>query len=293
MSDEVFQQDLDGGEEQRAGGPFLIQMLFREPVPMPEKDRMTAVMERHIGAVECFCHDEKTAGFAATEHIAEFKDGKIPVQLMVLGCTDFDKDLLDDFQISQMWDCPEEQRTRILNECKYQVAATDMLAGALPSLERADLDMDFLDALAELYPACEAFYFMNCGKMFPAEVIRTHKIKGTDRFIRFGVNVRFFNIQDSDDMLIDTVGMDTLYLPDIQYHFHGLDPNQVVNHAYNIASYILANDDPIDSGDTIDGIKNGTISREIQWKCQYENALIQPARYVLDVNMGEFASGSR
>ena len=40
-------------------------MLFKEPVPMPDKAAMTAVMEKHIGPVECFCHDKKTAGFAA------------------------------------------------------------------------------------------------------------------------------------------------------------------------------------------------------------------------------------
>ena len=36
-----------------------------------------------------------------------------------------------------------------------------MLAAALPALERANLDADFLEALAELYPTCEAFYFQN------------------------------------------------------------------------------------------------------------------------------------
>ena len=45
-----------------------------------------------------------------------------------------------------------------------------------------------------------------------------------------------------DHMLIDTVGMSTLFLPDLQYHFHGMDPNWVVNHAYNVASYILEHD---------------------------------------------------
>lgn len=39
--------------------------------------------------------------------------------------------------------------------------ATDMLATVLPALERANLDADFLEALAELYPSCEAFYFQN------------------------------------------------------------------------------------------------------------------------------------
>ena len=81
-----------------------------------------------------------------------------------------------------------------------------------------------LDALVELYPTCEAFYFQNCGKLFLAEDVRSHQIEGPDRFIRFGVNVRFFNIEGTEDMLIDTVGMSTLFLPDLQYHFHGMDP---------------------------------------------------------------------
>ena len=43
-------------------------------------------------------------------------------------------------------------------------------------------------------------------------------------------------------MLVDTLGMCLLFLPDLQYHFHGLDPNLMVNHACNTASYLLIND---------------------------------------------------
>ena len=168
-----------------------------------------------------------------------------------------------------------------------------MLAAALPALERANLDADFLEALAELYPTCEAFYFQSCGKLFLAEAVRSHQIEGSDRFIRFGVNVRFFNIEGTEDMLIDTVGMSTLFLPDLQYHFHDMDPNWVVNHAYNVASYILEHDNPIQDGETIDGVADGQMCREIQWKCQYEDALIQPPREVLDIHMGNYASGGR
>ena len=109
----------------------------------------------------------------------------------------------------------------------------------------------------------------------------------------FVVNVRFFNIEGTEDMLIDTVGMSTLFLPDLQYHFHDMDPNWVVNHAYNVASYILEHDNPIQDGETIDGVADGRMCREIQWKCQYEDALIQPPRGVLDIHMGEYAAGGR
>lgn len=65
----------------------------------------------------------------------------------------------------------------------------------------------------------------------------------------------------------------------------------MVNHAYNVASYILEHDNPVQDGETIDGVADGQMCREIQWKCQYEDALIQPPRGVLDINMGECASG--
>ena len=132
MSNKAFQQNLDDKKGPQPGGPYLIQMLFKEPVEMPDKEKMTAVMEKHIGSTECFCYDKKMAGFAAQEHIAEFKDGKCPVQLMVMKCDKFKGKGFDAFLMSQMWDC-QEDRERIFRECKYQVVATDMLAAALPA----------------------------------------------------------------------------------------------------------------------------------------------------------------
>ena len=134
MSNQLFQQNLDDKKGPQPGGPYLIQILFKEPVDMPDKETMTAVIEKHIGSTECFCYDKQMAGFAAQEHIAEFKDGKCPVQLMVMKCDRFKGKGFDAFLMSQMWDC-QEDRERIFRECKYQVVATDMLAAALPALE--------------------------------------------------------------------------------------------------------------------------------------------------------------
>ena len=49
------------------------------------------------------------------------------------------------------------------------------------------------------------------------------------------------------------------------------------------------------SGEIIDGVEaeTGRISRNVPWRCRYEQALIQPAREVLDIEAGEFASGPR
>ncbi len=288
---QVFQQDLNTKELQ-PGGPLFINLLFKNPVELPSAQRVADVCRKHFGNVECHEGDDKSVFITVLDHMVEFEDGKVPVQLLMTPCMDFDGKTVDDFTRNQMWDCLEG-RDRILEECRYSMLATDFLARGLPSLERANLEMDYLEALAELFPSCEAFFFSGSGKLFEAEVIRGNQIEGPDRFIRYAVNVRFFTIQGSDDMLVDTLGMNTLFLSDLQYHFRGLDPNRVVNHAYNVASYLLASGNEIDSGETVDGINDGGMDSSIRWKCQYEDALIQPGRSVLDINTGEYAAGNR
>lgn len=290
QSDGVFEQDLS--QKDHPGAVFVMRLLMKESVSLPKKEWMTEIMSKRLDDVECFSYDEKIASFLAKKYLAQFKDASLPPQLMVTKCEKFDEASMDEFQRRQMWDCMEE-RDRILSECKYQVFATDMMAATLPAKERAEMVMDFMEALVELYPACEAVYFNNSGKMFSADQIRNHSIPREDRFIYFAVNARFFNIQGGDDMMVDTMGMNTLFLPDLQYHFHGMEPDWVVNHAYNIASYILKNDNPIENGDTIDGVSDGEIDIDVQWKCHYEKALIQPVREVIDIYMNEYASGGR
>ena len=51
MSNQVFRQNPDDKKGPQPG-PYLIQMLFKEPVEMPDKEKMTAVMEKHIGSAE-------------------------------------------------------------------------------------------------------------------------------------------------------------------------------------------------------------------------------------------------
>lgn len=288
--EEMFQQDLNQMGE-RPGAVFVIQLLMREPAAMPEKEKMEQIMEKHLGPVECFCHDGKTAGFAPQKYRAEFKDASLPPQLFIMECVPSEGMKIDELARSQFWDCPDSET--ILSECRYQVVATDMLGGGMDYRDRAEMLVDYIEALVELYPSCEAVFFHSPGKMLTREQILNNSVPKENRFLYYGVNVRFFNIQGTGDKMVDTLGMSTLYLPDLQYHFHGVDPNFVVNHAYNLLTYLFENDCPIKDGETVDGIENGKMSGDVQWKCQYEDSLIQPVRPVLDINMGEYASGNR
>lgn len=282
----------------RPGGVFMVQLLMKDRCEMPPIEQMTQVLERHIGKVEVGRPLEKTADamknivlFTAMDHIAKFSNGQSPVHVSVMPCDTFHPEKIDEMKRSQMWDCLQD-RDRILSECKYCVFANDMLTGALDPLERANLDMDWLEALVELFPTCEAVYSLNSGKLVLAETIRQKKFTGLDRYIHYIVNARFFNIQGTHDSLVDTLGLSLLYIEDLQYHFHDMDPNWVVRHAYSIASYCLENRRPIKDGDTVDGVAgDGGLDQSIQWKCRFEDALIGPGRPVLDIHMGQYAAG--
>lgn len=285
-----MKQDLTQKQGEQ-GAVFVIHLLMREKCEMPEKGFMTEVMKKHLGDVDCFCHDEKVAGFAPKKYKVEFKEGTTPPQLMVMGCVDTNGFTLDEIELSQMWDCPESGE--ILSRCKYHVVAVDMLARGLSARDRSEMLTDYIEALAEIYPQCEAVYFDLSGKMFTRERIIGCGVPKEQRFIYYAVNVRFFRIEGTEDMVIDSLGMNVLNMPDLQYHFHGMNPDWVVNHAYNVLIYLLENDCPIENGDTIDGIMNGGMSAQRQWICRFENSLIQPSRPVIDINMGEYASGTR
>ncbi|MBR3535667.1 MAG: DUF4261 domain-containing protein, partial [Oscillospiraceae bacterium] len=102
------------------------------------------------------------------------------------------------------------------------------------------------------------------------------------------------NISDTDEMVVDTLGFYVFGAADVQMHFKNLDPTNVVNYVYNIASYQFDNGFPIQSGETIDSIdENGNIQIKPQWPVQYENSLIDPPRSVLDINCGKYAGGKR
>ena len=289
---QVFKQDLTDNSV-RPGGLFFVELLMPKQCDMPTRDTMVEVFTKHLGPVDCFSYGAESAGFAPQNYKVHYEDNDADISptLMVTNCEKIDKPVLDDFERSQVWDCPNVDE--LLDECQYRVFATDMLASGLEPNERADMLVKYVDALLELYTSCKAVVFGPSRKFLSRETIENHPDKNVTRFIYYAVNVRYFSIQGTDDMMVDTLGMSTLFYPDLQYHFHGMNPDEIVNHAYSVLYYIFEHDNPIDDGQTIAGLENGDLNPDIKWKVQYEDSLIQPVRTVIDINLGEYASGTR
>lgn len=286
----ILEQDLSQ-EGPRPGSVFIIKLLFDEFLPLPSRKEFHSVFKKHLGEGGCPEMDGGNLHYAAESYAKELDGKMMPPLLMVMEATAITQPVLDDFDRTQTWDCPNAEE--VLAACKYQIVAFDMMGFLLDYKERAELLVHFTEALLELFPGAVALLFETSKKLFARESIVNLNIPLSRKFIYYAVNVRFFNIEGKNEMLVDSLGMSTLELPDVQYHFKGLDPNAVVNHAYNILSYTYDENAPFEDGDVVDGLVDGVMSREVMWKVRYEDSLIQPLRPVLDVHTGEHAAGSR
>ena len=227
-----------------------------------------------------------------------FKDKPegMPVAATFMGPMEFSTDKIDEFQRSQFWDVKDGNE--LIDSCKWDVLVHGMLSAGLHYKEQAELLLAQVGAALDCYPDCCALYVLQTGKLTSPERFREQEEAGeriTHRFIDLFVNARFFRIAGTeDDMVVDTLGFYTFTGADVQVHFHGMKPDYVVNYVYNIADYQFENEFPIKSGETVDSLdENGKMQWEPQWKTQYENSLVLPARTVLDVNCGKYAAGNR
>ena len=237
--------------------------------------------------------DHSLATFAIADFPVEYKKDKkvIPAQVLMADFTPFDPASVDRMQRSQLWDCPDGEK--LLDSCKYKLMLSDFLAAGLEYKLRCRMLARWLEIALELFDDCVGVWIPASGKLLTRQQLLNNPYRGDDRFLYFGVNIRFFNIQGTEDMMVDSLGLYAVGLPDVQYHFHGLDPNDVVDHAYRAVGYLFGHDAPVKPGETIGGLKDGQLSAEVHWPCRYEKALLQPEREVMDICPGEYASGNR
>ena len=104
------------------------------------------------------------------------------------------------------------------------------------------------------------------------------------------LNVRLFTVaEEEDERLMDSRGLAPFGLPDVQIHFRDLEVGPLAGMLYATASYLLEAGDVIADGDTVPGLDD-----DDHWRCEHEEALVAPARTVLDIDPGDpYAAGRR
>ena len=225
--------------------------------------------------------------------VLEDKPDGVPVIAAFLS-SDVDSGIdVDDMKRLQFWDIPNGND--IISECKNTILVHTMLGRALPYMQQAEILLAQVGAAIDCYPECIGIYAPYSGKLItPEKFDSLRKADLSARFINLFVNARFYNIANTNEMIVDTLGFDVFGGADVQIHFKTLTPSQVVAYAYNVASYQFENEFPIESGETIDSMDaNGKMQKTPQWTVQYEDSMVEPSRTVLDICCGEYAGGNR
>ncbi|MEZ3437666.1 MAG: DUF4261 domain-containing protein [Oscillospiraceae bacterium] len=295
MSKKIIDQDTNDRVLDR-NQMMMAQLLFTEKPDMADPNALKAALEREIGAVENISDKPDMPMFSVAKYKAVFKDAPqgMPPLADYLAPREFSAENIDEIKRSQFWDYKDGAAK--IDEFKWCVDVFAMMSAGLHYKEQAELFLAQVGAALQCYPTCEGIYVLHSGKLTtPEDFEECRQFDLSGRFIRLAVNARFFTINGTaDDKIVDTIGFFAFGGADVQVHFHGMDPNHVVNYVYNIASYQFDNEFPIKSGETVDSLdENGSMQWEPQWKTQYEDSLIQPVRTVLDINCGEFAAGTR
>lgn len=289
--------------EKREIQMMMVQLLFKNKPQTPSTDTLRSALEKYLGDLGNVPYAEPSQDmnngvmfmFPLEKYKVVLKDAPdgMPVMASFLASNEQPCIKIDDFTRSQLWDVPNGNE--IINECKYSVLISTILGAALPYRNQAEVLLAQIAAALDCYTDCIGIYSVQSGKLITPEMFADFKgLSLSERFIKLFVNARFFRIPDTDEMIVDTLGFYAFGGADVQVHFKGMDPNNVVRYVYNLASYQFDNDFVIENGETVDGLdKNGDIDMSLQWKVQYEKSLVKPERTVLDINCGEYAGGKR
>lgn len=292
--EKVLQQDSTQVAEPQT--LLMVKLLFKNEVELCDQTAWSQALQNTLGK-GTLAGDQNGYMMALEEYQATFtekgKEVQVPVLYNMLGPMEFSIEEIKELERSQFWDVENAQE--MLGECTKAIALFDMMSSSLDYQKRIEVAVLGVEAALHLYKDCIGVYAIASGKFMTRQQLLDNADKTMIfRFLSMYVNVRYFRIQNSEDQLVDSLGLYALGLPDVQVHYHDLNPDAVVNHVYNIASYQLEHEVPILDEQTIDGLgEDGFIDETIQWPCRYEDSLIQPIREVLDVCPNEFAAGNR
>lgn len=164
----------------------------------------------------------------------------------------------------------------IAGKCTCEVMVTDLMALPLSYRDRVIYFQKFLTAVVKAMKP-EALYFTSSDKLIdPAAYLRQIEEHGFENLYAL-LNVRLYNVAGGG-MLMDSIGMHALGLPDFQIQFTEMDPGQIAGLLYSYAQYIYDHGSVIEDGNTVEGLETGS-----RWQCVYSHAAVEPRRSVVDV----------
>lgn len=266
-------------EEPLSNYPQLLtaKLLFAAKPTISKNDIIKALASAYPGLHSPATDSVAIFSFPSIE--VKFEEGVMPAQCTVMQPNEGnEKAEVASEALQQNWHWAEAAEDT--EACQYEVLVSDFMSRTLDYKIRLQLFMDFLVAATRtLHP--QVVYPVAAQKLIAPDDLIDAWINPDQRTLHGLVNVRLFNISNgtAGEILMDTVGLHQLGLPDFQIRFSGLDEGAVGQALWNYAYYVYEHGDVIADGNTIQGL-----TPQAKWKCERQLAAVGPERVVIHLH---------
>lgn len=167
----------------------------------------------------------------------------------------------------------EPALAELLGRCRFAIRLSDVPADGLAPRDR---HARFAAAVRAVAEATEPVLIAPSAT---AQVLVPEVLE--DPFLPI-VNVRTTqSVEAAGAVIVDTVGLAALGIPDLQCHAKGIPPDDLAAFLRGIADVLLDDPTVIHDGNSIQGL-----DFHDRWKCRLRGSLREPSRRVLDVDPG-------
>ncbi|WP_244908073.1 DUF4261 domain-containing protein [Paenibacillus campinasensis] len=249
-------------------------------VSAPEPEGLTPSIEYHAQRENI--QKEQLLHYFHLDYMVQYAEGELPAQTSLIPISQRPISKYESsIQHSRHW--PEA--AAVMKESSYTWLLVDLMASGLEPKSRLQLFTDALLAVLETAPA-DAIYFRESDKLVePAAWIAAVQ-KGD--LLYGAMNIRFFPMQHGEharkEMLMDSIGLAALGIPDVQCHFYDLDPDEVASRLTSFGH------DLFEHGKLISVLGASSVPPlpgARQWRYEHQYALAAPHRVVVDLDPGD------
>ena len=260
---------------------LLTVKLFFENEPKFNDEKIKQELSKRFKQIEFDDNSDKpnnSRHYLFKDYELKFAEGNIPAQATIFvpdeNKIDF-SDLHNSF--GQSWSWAEAEET--VRKCSYEILLTDLMSRNLDYKERIEYFQKFVASIVTaMNPS--AIWVRNSEMILKPTDFLEKSSQNNYQNINVFMNVRLFNIQETEgEMIMDTLGLNSLGLPDFEFRFANYDVQQIAGLLFNYGHYIFENGVVIEHGNTIEGIEENS-----KWKCYFNHSQLEPKRIVIEID---------
>lgn len=273
----------DAQENEQLENPtelFMVKLFF-EAKPILNDELIEKELNNRFEIIkfpETSDKAENSRHYFFNDYEVKFAEGNIPAQAIIF-IPDENKieysELNNSFEQSWNWKHAEET----VKKCSYEILLTDLMSRNLDYKERVEYFQKFVAGIVSAMRP-NAVWIRNSEVILEPNDFIEKSSQNNYQNVNAFMNVRLFNIQEEEnEMIMDTLGLNSLGLPDFEFRFTDYDPQQIAGLLFNYGKYIFENGAVIEHGDTIEGIKENE-----KLKFCLNDSQLEPKRIVIEIN---------